>query len=950
MRCCGRVANGKALASLLKLGAAAGAELCIAANGPDADAALAALRQAVEAGLRDEQPAAAELDAAAWTPPAGTHAVSGIAASPGVAVGPLFQFRASRVVVSDRGAVSPTSARRELAQALETAREQLGDIHDAVAARAGNAEAAIFRAHQALLRDEDLIAEVVALIDVGYGAGRAWERAVAARVADLRSVEDERVAARSADLHDVGQRVLRLLAGTEHGAPELPDTPVILVAEDLAPSDTARLDPRRILGLCTVMGGPTAHTAIIARSLDIPAVVGAGPEVLEHPHGAIAVLDGAAGRLYLEPGAEALASARDFQAERRRRRDRDFATRFEPAILTDGHRIGISANISRVGEAAQAVDAGADGVGLMRTEFLFLERDRAPGEDEQYEAYGAMVRALDGRPLILRTLDIGGDKIVPYLALPKEENPFLGVRGLRLCLRQPELFLPQLRAMYRASRLGPVRIMLPMVSAVEEVRAARELAERARREVGAAPVELGMMIEVPSAALMAPELAAVADFFSIGTNDLTQYVLAMDRTHPTLAPHADGLHPAVLRAIELAVRAAGAGEPLGRRLRRDRGRSGGRADHDRARRRGAQHEPAEHRGGEGGDAAALARRGPGLRPARPRLRHRGGRSTVALAMTAVPDVVTVTPNPAIDWTLTVPNFTMGGINRVAAARSAPAGKGVNAAAALAAAGFHVAATGWLGAANAAPFEAFFAERGIADHFVRVPGETRVDVKIADPAAQRTTSVDFAGLTPPPAERSLLMERVLRLAAPNRWIVMAGSLPPGVDPGFYCELATLVAGAGARVLVDASGDPLRRALRSEPHVLKPNLRELETLVGRALPTRGDVVSAARGLLKGETELVAVSAGADGALFVTADRAVAARPPAVPVESSVGAGDAMAAGIVAARLRGLGPGGDRAAGERFRARALSPGSRRTAGWSGLRCRTPAEQGRGRPQAGE
>ena len=556
VRCCGRVANGKALASLLKLGAAAGAELCIAANGPDADAALAALRQAVEAGLRDEQPAAAELDAAVWTPPAGTHAVSGIAASPGVAVGPLFQFRASRVVVSDRGAVSPTAARRELAQALETAREQLADIHAAVAARAGKAEAAIFRAHQALLRDEDLIAEVGALIDVGYGAGRAWERAVAARVADLRSVEDERVAARSADLHDVGQRVLRLLAGTEHGAPELPDTPVILVAEDLAPSDTARLDPRRILGLCTVMGGPTAHTAIIARSLDIPAVVGAGPEILEHPHGAIAVLDGAAGRLYLEPGAEALASARDFQAERRRRRDRDFATRFEPAILTDGHRIGISANISRVGEAAQAVDAGADGVGLMRTEFLFLERDRAPGEEEQYEAYAAMVRALDGRPLILRTLDIGGDKIVPYLALPKEENPFLGVRGLRLCLRQPELFLPQLRAMYRASRLGPVRIMLPMVSAVEEVRAARELAERARREVGAAPVELGVMIEVPSAALMAPELAAVADFFSIGTNDLTQYVLAMDRTHPTLAPHADGLHPAVLRAIELAVRAA----------------------------------------------------------------------------------------------------------------------------------------------------------------------------------------------------------------------------------------------------------------------------------------------------------------------------------------------------------------------------------------------------------
>ena len=364
------------------------------------------------------------------------------------------------------------------------------------------------------------------------------------------------MAARAADLHDVGQRVLRLLAGTERSVSALPDTPVILIAEDLAPTDTARLDPRRILGFCTVMGGPTAHTAIIARSLGIPAVVGAGPGILEHPDGATAILDGGAGRLYLEPGAEALASARQFQGESRRRHDRDRATRFRPATMTDGHRIRVEANISAASEAAQAVEAGAEGVGLTRTEFLFLDRERAPDEEEQYEAYAAMVRALDGLPLVLRTLDIGGDKLVPYVTLPREQNPFLGVRGLRLSLRQPELFVSQLRAIYRASRLGLVRIMLPMVSTVEEVRAARELAERARQEVGAEPIELGIMIEVPSAVLMAPELAAAADFFSIGTNDLTQYVLAMDRTHPTLAPHADGLHPAVLRAIDLILRAA----------------------------------------------------------------------------------------------------------------------------------------------------------------------------------------------------------------------------------------------------------------------------------------------------------------------------------------------------------------------------------------------------------
>lgn len=554
----GRTANGKALASLLTLGAGGGATLCISASGPDADAAVAALSRAVEGGLGDEEPTEVPADAPTWTPPAGIHAVAGIAASPGVAIGPLFQFRSARVVVTDLGHGEPAAERHRLVQALETAREQLGDIHDAVAARSGKGEAAIFHAHQALLADGDLVAEVGALIDAGHGAAWAWDRAIAARVADLCLVADARVAARAADLHDVGQRVLRLLAGTQQGEPGFPDHPVILVAEDLAPSDTARLDPRRILGLCTVVGGPTAHTAIIARSLDIPAVVGAGPQILEHPEGATAVLDGAAGRLYLDPGAEALASARTFQDDLRRRRDRDFDTRFQPAILTDGHRVEIAANIGKASEAARAVEAGAEGVGLMRTEFLFLDRDSAPTEEEQYEAYATMVRALDGLPLILRTLDIGGDKVVPYLALPREENPFLGVRGVRLLLRQPGLFLPQLRAIYRASALGPVKIMLPMVATVEELRAARELAEQVRREVGVPPVEIGIMVEVPSAALMAPELAREADFFSVGTNDLTQYVLAMDRTHPTLAAHADGLHPAVLRTVELTLRAAAA--------------------------------------------------------------------------------------------------------------------------------------------------------------------------------------------------------------------------------------------------------------------------------------------------------------------------------------------------------------------------------------------------------
>lgn len=553
-----QVANGKALAALLRLGAPHGASIRIAARGPDAEAAVAALAAAVEAGLDDAAPAAdSGSEGFSWQPVSTGRAVLGVAASPGLAIGPLYHYQAQQLVVRDN-AESPARERERLHGALATARDELGAVYDSVAERAGRGEAAIFRAHQALLADPELVAQVEGLIDAGHGAAWAWQRAIEERVGAMQRVADERLAARAVDMNDVGQRALRLMVAAETRETALPDEPVILVAEDLLPSDTARLDPKRILGLCTAAGGPTAHTAIIARSLGIPALVGAGPALFDQPAGIRCILDGSAGALYVEPDAADLESAQAAQAELAKLRDVEYRTRYEPALTTDGHRVEVVANVQRPSEAEPAVNAGAEGIGLMRTEFLFLERATPPGEEEQYEAYAAMVQALNGLPLIIRTLDIGGDKAVPYLDLPPEENPFLGVRGLRLCLRRPDLFRPQLRAVYRAAMLGPVKLMFPMVATLDELRTAKAIAEEVRAEVGGPVVEIGIMVEVPSVVLMAAEFAREVDFFSIGTNDLTQYALAMDRLHPALAKQVDGLHPAVLRMVDQTVRAADA--------------------------------------------------------------------------------------------------------------------------------------------------------------------------------------------------------------------------------------------------------------------------------------------------------------------------------------------------------------------------------------------------------
>jgi phosphoenolpyruvate-protein phosphotransferase len=393
----------------------------------------------------------------------------------------------------------------------------------------------------------------------GHGPAWAWREAVNRTADRIAAVSNPLLAARAADLRDVGNRVLARLAPELEtaAASEMPEGPVILVADDFTPSDTAALDITRIVALATARGGPTSHTAILARTLGLPALVAAGDAVLDVAEGATAILDGVGGRLWLEPNATAIVSAHERIKAEAARRARESEDRAAPAVTTDGQRIEIAANVNTPDQATLALELGAESVGLMRTEFLFLERSVAPNEDEQTEIYARMLDALGGRPLIVRALDIGGDKQVAYLNLPHEANPFLGLRGARLLLRRPDLMEPQLRALYRAAkRGGKLSIMFPMITSLQEIVVLRAACERIRAELAAPKVPLGVMVEVPSAAILADLFAPHVDFFSIGTNDLTQYALAIDRQHPDLAVEADSLHPAVLRLVAATVKGA----------------------------------------------------------------------------------------------------------------------------------------------------------------------------------------------------------------------------------------------------------------------------------------------------------------------------------------------------------------------------------------------------------
>ncbi len=450
--------------------------------------------------------------------------------------------------------------------------------------KSGAAGAAIFLAHAELLSDPELLARTDRRIADNESAGWAWRETIEEEAESLARLPDPLLASRATDLRDVGTRVLRRLAGAIEEAAAPPEEPAILLAEDLTPSDAAALDPARVLGFCTSGGGPTSHAAIIARSLGIPAVVGAGPAAVNQQDGVPAVLDGDNGFLYLDPSAEDLAAAREAQLALADLRGAEHRARYEPALTTDGVRVEVVANTGLAKEAAQAVEAGGEGIGLMRSEFLFLERATAPSEEEQYTAYREAAEALGGLPLIVRTLDIGGDKAVPYLDMPAEENPFLGVRGIRLCLAHPELFRTQLRAIFRASAHGSIKIMYPMIASVSELREALAITEEVRQEVGAEKLEAR---DHDRGAVGGGDglRAGGSRGFLFDRHQRPDAVRAGDGPRPSAARPAGRRSASGGAADDRSDRAGGGGkEHLGRRLRRRGGGAAGRGDPDRPRR------------------------------------------------------------------------------------------------------------------------------------------------------------------------------------------------------------------------------------------------------------------------------------------------------------------------------------------------------------------------------
>jgi phosphocarrier protein FPr len=554
-------ASGRSLNALATLGVRQGHEVLVAARGAQADEALSALAELAERDFDDlQEPAELPIPTPVPAPP-DEGALQGLPAAPGAAPGAARHFRAADPEIPTGPASDPEAEWEALGGAIERVRKEIVETRDSVAARAGEYSAAIFDAHLLFLEDEALLEPARrAIFEQGQNAAQAWAAAADSVAAGYRRLDDEYLRARAEDLTGVARQVVAQLVG-DHGRDGAVTDPGIVIAPDMTPADTAALDRELVRGIATAFGSATSHSAILARSLGIPAVVGVGEQLLEVPEGTPLVLDGDAGAVYVDPPEELVRTYELRQAERARSALAARAAAAKPAKTIDGRPIEVVANVGSPADVEAAVANGAEGVGLLRTEFLFLGRESLPSEEEQLAAYDEIAARLDGRPLILRTLDVGADKPLPYLPSRPEANPFLGVRGIRLGLDQQELLETQLRAALRAAAKYPLKVMFPMVATLGEYREALSVLMRAREQVerageSAGRMDVGIMVEVPAAALAAHAFAPEVDFFSIGTNDLTQYTLAAERGNERVADLADALHPSVLRLIQAVTESA----------------------------------------------------------------------------------------------------------------------------------------------------------------------------------------------------------------------------------------------------------------------------------------------------------------------------------------------------------------------------------------------------------
>jgi len=489
--------------------------------------------------------------------------IAGIPASRGIGIGPVFQFVRQELIIEKRSNIQPEVELKRLNVAISTAKDQIESIYEKVLKESGEADAEIFQAHLMILGDPELFAEVENKIkNQDKCAELAMQEAGQSFSDIMAAMKDEYFAARATDILDVSNRVLRILLDIAESPTANLKEPSVIVADDLTPSDTVMLDKSLVIGFCTSRGSATSHTAILARGLGIPAVAGTGDEVLSLKNGTEVILDGTKGNAIITPDNALIAEYR--QRIKAANTIREEAMKFakDPAITKDGKQIEVVANIGNIEGAKSAIENGAEGVGLFRTEFLYLERTKLPTEEEQFQVYKDILDVFGDMPVILRTLDVGGDKEISYMGLEAESNSFLGQRALRLCLVRPDIFKPQLRAALRASVGYNLKIMFPMVATASEVRAARKVLDECAAELKdegvqiAEDIEIGIMVEIPSAAVVADQLAKEVDFFSIGTNDLSQYTMAADRTNPKVAELSSAFYPAVLRLVREVIRAA----------------------------------------------------------------------------------------------------------------------------------------------------------------------------------------------------------------------------------------------------------------------------------------------------------------------------------------------------------------------------------------------------------